>query len=416
MIDRLPVIVKSIALTDSAGCVKVRVSALAPACPRGADGGFILSMISHRPYVIGIAGGTASGKTTMTNTIVRTVGPSRVVIIAYDSYYKDLSHVPLAERLQTTNFDHPDSLDTPLLAEHLRQLRRGETVQVPTYDFVTCTRLAATRPVQPCDVIIVDGILALASEELRSLYDLKIFVDLSADERLLRRIERDVRERGRTIESVIAQYRETVRPMHDRFVEPSKRFADFIVSGETTQSHALETVAGHVRARILSARLDALQQIGATLLAADPFSVKNDIVRLAAQELLADTVTLHQYDVSQGEFLEPAAFSATWPPGGEMTLPRRQGLSAYVIAHGTVVAPDAVSDLQPDLVQTAHFRASGTQAFVGMRLQQGETPVGVLFFNFRRSRTFGPDDVAIAGILATYAAAAIARARLAAHG
>lgn len=416
MIDRLPVIVKSIALTDSAGCVKVRVSALAPACPRGADGGFILSTISHRPYVIGIAGGTASGKTTMTNTIVRTVGPSRVVIIAYDSYYKDLSHVPLAERLQTTNFDHPDSLDTPLLAEHLRQLRRGETVQVPTYDFVTCTRLAATRPVQPCDVIIVDGILALASEELRSLYDLKIFVDLSADERLLRRIERDVRERGRTIESVIAQYRETVRPMHDRFVEPSKRFADFIVSGETTQSHALETVAGHVRARILSARLDALQQIGATLLAADPFSVKNDIVRLAAQELLADTVTLHQYDVSQGEFLEPAAFSATWPPGGEMTLPRRQGLSAYVIAHGTVVAPDAVSDLQPDLVQTAHFRASGTQAFVGMRLQQGETPVGVLFFNFRRPRTFGPDDVAIAGILATYAAAAIARARLAAHG
>ncbi len=375
-----------------------------------------MSTISHRPYVIGIAGGTASGKTTMTNTIVRTVGPSRVVIIAYDSYYKDLSHVPLAERLQTTNFDHPDSLDTPLLAEHLRQLRRGETVQVPTYDFVTCTRLAATRPVQPCDVIIVDGILALASEELRSLYDLKIFVDLSADERLLRRIERDVRERGRTIESVIAQYRETVRPMHDRFVEPSKRFADFIVSGETTQSHALETVAGHVRARILSARLDALQQIGATLLAADPFSVKNDIVRLAAQELLADTVTLHQYDVSQGDFLEPAVFSATWPPGGEMTLPRRQGLSAYVIAHGTVVAPDAVNDLQPDLVQTAHFRASGTQAFVGMRLQQGETPVGVLFFNFRRPRTFGPDDVAIAGILATYAAAAIARARLAAQG
>ena len=105
----------------------------------------LLPVISHRPYVIGIAGGTASGKTTMTNTIVRTVGPSRVVIIAYDSYYKDLSHVPLAERLLTTNFDHPDSLDTPLLAEHLRQLRRGEAVETPTYDFVSCTRLAATR-------------------------------------------------------------------------------------------------------------------------------------------------------------------------------------------------------------------------------------------------------------------------------
>ncbi|MBK6433494.1 uridine kinase [Candidatus Amarolinea dominans] len=373
-------------------------------------------MISHRPYVIGIAGGTASGKTTMTNTIVRTVGPSRVVIIAYDSYYKDLSHVPLAERLLTTNFDHPDSLDTPLLAEHLRQLRRGEAVETPTYDFVTCTRLAATRLVEPCDVIIVDGILALASEELRGLYDLKIFVDLSADERLLRRIERDVRERQRTIESVIAQYRQTVRPMHDQFVEPSKRFADFIVSGETTQSHALETVAGHVRARILSARLDALQQIGAALLAADPTTVKNDIVRLAAQELLADTVTLHQYDAGRGEFLAPATFSASWPPGGEMALPRRQGLSAYVIAHGTVVVPDATNDLPPDLVQTAHFRASGTQAFVGMRLQQGETPVGVLFFNFRSPRAFGPDDVAIAGILATYAAAAIARGRQSAPG
>ena len=376
----------------------------------------LLSVISHRPYVIGIAGGTASGKTTMTNTIVRTVGPSRVVIIAYDSYYKDLSHVPLAERLLTTNFDHPDSLDTPLLAEHLRQLRRGEAVETPTYDFVTCTRLAATRLVEPCDVIIVDGILALASEELRGLYDLKIFVDLSADERLLRRIERDVRERQRTIESVIAQYRQTVRPMHDQFVEPSKRFADFIVSGETTQSHALETVAGHVRARILSARLDALQQIGAALLAADPTTVKSDIVRLAAQELLADTVTLHQYDAGRGEFLDPATFSASWPPGGEMALPRRQGLSAYVIAHGTVVVPDATNDLPPDLVQTAHFRASGTQAFVGMRLQQGETPVGVLFFNFRSPRAFGPDDVAIAGILATYAAAAIARGRQFAPG
>jgi len=372
-----------------------------------------LTTISHRPYVIGIAGGTASGKTTMTNTIVRTVGPSRVVIIAYDSYYKDLSHIPVAERLQSTNFDHPDSLDTPLLADHLRQLRRGEAVQVPMYDFVSCTRLPATRLVEPCDVIIVDGILALAAEELRALYDLKIFVDLSADERLLRRIERDVAERGRTIESVIAQYRQTVRPMHDQFVEPSKRFADFIVSGETTQSHALETVAGHVRARILSARLDALQQIGAALLGADPAAVKNDIVRLAAQELLADTVTLHQYDASQGEFLAPAEFSATWPTGdGEMAQPRRQGLSAYVIAHGTVVVPDATNDLQPDLVQTAHFQASGTHAFVGMRLQQGETPVGVIFFNFRRPRPFGPDDMAIAGILATYAAAAIARGRL----
>ncbi len=362
---------------------------------------------THRPYIIGIAGGTASGKTTMTNTIVRTVGASRVTIIAYDSYYKDLSHVPLAERLPSTNFDHPDSLDTALLAEHLRQLRRGEAVETPTYDFTTCTRQARTRRVEPCDVIIVDGILALASDELRSLYDLKIFVDLSADERLLRRIERDVRERGRTIESVIEQYRQTVRPMHDLFVEPSKRFADFIVSGETTQSHALETVAGHVRARILSARLDALQQIGATLLAADPTTVRREVVRLAAQESLADSVTLHQFDAARGEFLPPALFSAAWPPNDELFMPRPQGLSVYVIANGTVVVSDIANSLYPDLIQ----QVSDVRAFIGIRLQQGEAPIGVLFFNYRQARTFGPDDLAMAGILATYAAAAIARGR-----
>lgn len=370
--------------------------------------------LTHRPYLIGIAGGTASGKTTMTNTIVRTVGPRRVTVISYDSYYKDLSHLPLADRLRT-NLDHPDALDTALLIEHLTALRRGESVIVPVYDFATCVRQAGRQPVAPTDVIIVDGILTLAEERLRAMFDLKIFVDLSADERILRRIERDIIERGRTVRSVVDQYRATVRPMHDQFVEPSKRYADFIVPGDAARSEALETVAAQVRARILIARLDTLEQLGGHLLsdALDhEVPLLHEIARVAAGELGADSITLHQFDARSGAFRDPDEFSVTWPLGGHLDVPRADGLSAYVVLHAALVVPDTAVDPWVGLAQTRHLRETQTRACLGVRLRAAEETVGVLFFNYREPRPLGPDEIAIANILGVYAATAIQHSRL----
>ncbi|MGQ9492409.1 MAG: uridine kinase [Anaerolineae bacterium] len=204
--------------------------------------------------VIGVAGGTASGKTTVVQAILDRVGRERIAHIQHDSYYKDLGHLPLEERRQF-NFDHPDALDTPLLVQHLKQLRQGHSVQVPEYDFATYCRLPQTRLVHPCPVVIVEGILILTEPELRELIDLKIYVDTDADLRLIRRIKRDIAERGRTIESVIEQYLATVRPMHLEFVEPSKRYADVIIPLGGHNVAALELVT----ARIMS-MLDKVEQ------------------------------------------------------------------------------------------------------------------------------------------------------------
>ncbi len=177
---------------------------------------------------VGIAGGTGSGKTTLAARVVGALPPDSVALLSHDSYYRDQSHLSPAER-DRLNFDHPDTLETTLLVEHLGELRAGRAIEQPAYDFAEHRRHAARRRVEPRRVVIVEGILILHEPSLRRALDIKVFVDTDADERVLRRVERDTRERGRTVESVTAQYRETVRPMHAQFVEPSKRHADLII-------------------------------------------------------------------------------------------------------------------------------------------------------------------------------------------
>jgi uridine kinase len=178
--------------------------------------------------VVGVAGGSGSGKTTVVRELVRGVDPDRVALLPHDSYYRDFRHLTFDERARV-NFDHPDALDTTLMVEHLDALLRGEAIEMPTYDFTTHTRAPATVPIEARDVILVDGILVLAEAELRRRMDIRIFVDTDADLRFIRRLMRDVKDRGRTPDSVVDQYCATVRPMHLEFVEPSRRHADLIV-------------------------------------------------------------------------------------------------------------------------------------------------------------------------------------------
>lgn len=186
-------------------------------------------MAEHvRPVVLGVAGGSGSGKSTVVREVRRLLGEEVACVLAHDAYYRDLAHVPFEERVGV-NFDHPDSLETELMAEHVERLLEGVPVDVPTYDFSTHTRSPVTERREPTPVIILDGILVLADGRLRDVMDLKVFVDTDADLRLLRRIRRDVVKRGRTADSVIRQYETTVRPMHLEFVEPSKRYADLIM-------------------------------------------------------------------------------------------------------------------------------------------------------------------------------------------
>ena len=178
--------------------------------------------------IIGIAGGSGSGKTTLTNRLWKQFGPDEVSVLNHDSYYKRHDELPYEERCKL-NYDHPDSFDTPLLVEHLKALRAGQPVKVPIYDYSIHNRTDRTVTVYPAPVIIVEGILIFASPELCEQMDMKVYVDTDADVRILRRIMRDVKQRGRTLDSVVEQYLTTVKPMHEQFVEPSRRKADLIV-------------------------------------------------------------------------------------------------------------------------------------------------------------------------------------------
>jgi uridine kinase len=184
--------------------------------------------MSRTPVVIGVAGGSGSGKTTVVRRIVDSLGEEQVTVLEHDRYYHDRSHLRLEERA-ALNYDHPDALDTGLMVRHLQELRAGRAVEVPTYDFTRYTRRQATETAHPRNAIIVEGILIYAEAALRALMDVKVFVDTDDDTRFIRRLQRDVAERGRTLQSVIDQYLGTVKPMHLEFVEPSKRYADIIV-------------------------------------------------------------------------------------------------------------------------------------------------------------------------------------------
>jgi uridine kinase len=201
--------------------------------------------MSGRPYVVGIAGGTGSGKTTVAERLAGAMPAGRCVTIDHDAYYRDQGHLPPAARADV-NYDHPSALDSGLLAEHLRELRAGHAVEVPIYDFATHTRRTQTRPVAPASVIIVEGILVFADPALREQMDIRIFVDTDSDIRLMRRIRRDLEERGRTFQSVRDQYYATVRPMHIEHVEPSKRWADLILPEGGNNRVALDILLGQL--------------------------------------------------------------------------------------------------------------------------------------------------------------------------
>ncbi len=201
--------------------------------------------MEDRVLVIGIAGGTGSGKTTLMKNLVERFGPE-VTVLSHDNYYKCRDDMPFEERCKV-NYDEPDAMDTSLMVYHLQQLRRGEAIDCPVYDFALHNRSKETTRVEPRPVIIVEGILIFENEPLRDLMDIKIFVDTDADVRLCRRIKRDVTKRGRTLESVLEQYQATVKPMHEKYVEPSKRYADIVVPEGGKNWVALEMIMGHIQ-------------------------------------------------------------------------------------------------------------------------------------------------------------------------
>lgn len=195
--------------------------------------------------IIGIAGGTGSGKTTVVKSIVDSLSVDEVALLPLDSYYNDSSHVPVELR-QSINFDHPNAFDWELLSQHVAMLRRGEAIEQPIYDFLTCTRQKETLHVEPRKVIIIEGILALSDKELCKLMDLKIFVDADPDERLIRVMQRDVVERGRTAEAVMERYMRVLKPMHLEFIEPAKRYADLIIPQGGYNKKAIEILKMYI--------------------------------------------------------------------------------------------------------------------------------------------------------------------------
>jgi len=195
-----------------------------------------------KPVVIGIAGGSGSGKTSVVQEIIKMSGTTRILCISHDAYYHDLEHLPEEER-SNHNFDHPDALDTGLLVQHLHALQAGRSVKLPIYDFSTHTRKKETKSVSPSPVILVEGMLILWEEQLRSMFDLKLFVHTSDDLRIIRRIQRDTVDRGRSVQSVIKQYLSSVRPMHQEFVEPSKQYADLIIPYDQHNPAAIDLIS-----------------------------------------------------------------------------------------------------------------------------------------------------------------------------
>lgn len=198
------------------------------------------------PIIIGISGGTGSGKTTVANEVLKHFPEESVVVIHHDSYYVDRSHLSLSER-ERINYDHPDSFDNNLMIEHLMTLKAGRAIEKPTYDYETHTRNKETITVRPARIILVEGILVLSAERLRDLMDIKLYVDTDADERFIRRLGRDIVERGRKVEQIVEQYLKTVRPMHLQFVEPSKRYADVIIPEGGLNVVAVDLIVTKVR-------------------------------------------------------------------------------------------------------------------------------------------------------------------------
>lgn len=197
------------------------------------------------PLVIGIAGGTGSGKTTVASVILSRVGAEHVALVPHDAYYRNLADLPRLQR-EAVNFDHPDSLETSLMIEHLAQLREWQPVEIPIYDFTRHERTERTARIEPHPAILVEGILVFAEPQLRKMFDVKIYVDTPPDIRFIRRLQRDISERGRSMESVIMQYQRTVRPMHEEFVESSKRFADVIIPEGGLNTVAMDMVVARV--------------------------------------------------------------------------------------------------------------------------------------------------------------------------
>lgn len=202
--------------------------------------------------IIGISGGTGSGKTTVANRILESVSADEVVFIQQDLYYRNLKDMPLDYR-NAANFDHPDALDNDLLINHLKKLRAGEPVELPIYDFRTHTRLPATTRIESKPIVILEGILIFAEPRLREQLDIKVFVDTPDDIRFIRRLRRDLAERGRTLDSVIEQYMATVRPMHIQFIEPSKRYADVIIPEGGYNLVSVDLISGKIRERLANA-------------------------------------------------------------------------------------------------------------------------------------------------------------------
>ncbi len=199
--------------------------------------------------LIGIGGGTGSGKTSLAKNILREFGEGEVVILEQDAYYKDLAHIPFEERAKR-NFDHPDAIDFDLLGGHLRNLLNDESVAIPIYDFSTHTRQPETRTVEPHHAVVLEGIMVLTDEELRAMMAIKIYVETDSDVRFIRRLQRDIKERGRTVEDVIQQYESTVRPMHEQFVEPMKAHADLIIPEGGKNMVAIDLIRTKIRSII----------------------------------------------------------------------------------------------------------------------------------------------------------------------
>ncbi|HOJ01758.1 MAG TPA: uridine kinase [Anaerolineaceae bacterium] len=206
--------------------------------------------IDYVPIVIGIAGGTGSGKTTVANVILDAVGRHRIAYLPHDAYYRDLSDLPPVQKAEI-NFDHPNSLETELMSDHVKELKAGNAVNIPVYDFSTHSRTSKTIHVAPQRVIIVEGILIFAEKKLRELFDMKLFVDTDPDIRFIRRLQRDIAERGRTMDTVINQYLRTVRPMHLEFVDPSKRYADVIIPEGGMNQVAMDMVIARIESLLM---------------------------------------------------------------------------------------------------------------------------------------------------------------------